>query len=105
MNLIENLHSKKCYSEETLFIAVGLVDRYLINILILEIDAPCLVDLAVTCLMVAAKLNQHLRPKFDVTNDLLKSLYDISVDKQEFIRLEKDLLVKLNFDLQFASPI
>ena len=105
MTLIEDLHYKKSYSEETLFIAVGLADRYLINILVQEIDAPCLVDLAVTCLLVAAKLNQHLRPKFDLMNDLLESFYDISVEKQDFIRLEKDLLIKLNFDLQFSTPI
>ena len=105
VTLIEDLHYKKGYSEETLFIAVGLADRYLINILVQEIDAPCLVDLAVTCLLVAAKLNQHLRPKFDLMNDLLESFYDISVEKQDFIRLEKDLLMKLNFDLQFSTPI
>ena len=38
-------------------------------------------------------------------NDLLKSTFDISVDKKDFVNLEKDLLFKLNFDLQWISPI
>ena len=30
--LIEDLHSKKNYKEETLFIAVSIADRYLVNL-------------------------------------------------------------------------
>ena len=37
--------------------------------------------------------------------DLLKSNYDIIVEKEDFLKLEKDLLVQLNFDLQYISPL
>ena len=37
--------------------------------------------------------------------DLLKSNYDIIVEKEDFLKLEKDLLVQLNFDLQYISPM
>ena len=37
--------------------------------------------------------------------DLLKSHYDIIVEKEAFLKLEKDLLVQLNFDLQYISPL
>ena len=36
---------------------------------------------------------------------LLKSHYDINVEKEDFLKLEKDLLVQLNFDLQYISPL
>ena len=55
--LLEELHSKKNYRKETLFLAVSLADRFLINLTVHQIKAPCLVDLAVTCLLIAAKLN------------------------------------------------
>ena len=64
-----------------MYLAVSLADRFLINLSVCGLDAPCLVDLAVTCLLVAAKMNQPLRPKFNLMNDLLKSTFDISVDK------------------------
>ena len=73
VTMIENLHSRKGYQEETLFIAVSLADRYLNNLTIGNIRCPCLVDLAFTCLIVAAKLNQFLRPKFSLMNELLIS--------------------------------
>ena len=79
--LLQTLHAKKKYRQETMYLAVSLADRFLINLSVYGLKAPCLVDLAVTCLLVAAKLNQPLRPKFNLMNDLLKSTFDISVDK------------------------
>ena len=79
--LLQELHSKKKYRQETMYLAVSLADRFLINLSVCGLDAPCLVDLALTCLLVAAKMNQPLRPKFNLMNDLLKSTFDISVDK------------------------
>ena len=97
--LLGELHSKKGYRSETLFLAVSLADRFLINLAVHQVQVPCLVDLAVTCLLLAAKLNQPLRPKFELMNDLLKKHYDISIAKGNFLRLEKDLLIQLNFEL------
>ena len=103
--LIEELHRKKKYRIESLFLAVSLADRYLIHLAISWREAPCLVNLAVTCLLIAAKLTQPLRPKLDLMNALLYSGYRVHVKKQDFISLEKDILKALQFDLQFISPI
>ena len=103
--LIEELHRKKKYRIETLFLAVSIADRYLINLTVSGREAPCLVNLGVTCLLIAAKLTQPLRPKFDLMNNLLKAGYNVSVKKHEFVTLEKDILKSLQFDLQFVSPI
>ena len=38
-------------------------------------------------------------------NDLLLTNYGIKVDREDYISLEKDLLIQLSFDLQFVSPL
>lgn len=54
--LIEDLCSVKEYKIETLYLAVSLADRYLVNIAVLGKVAPCLITLAVSCILMAAKL-------------------------------------------------
>ena len=103
--LIEELHRMRKYRVESLFLAVSLADRYLIHLAINGRAAPCLVVLALTCLLMAAKLTQPLRPKFDLMEGLLYSKYHVHVKNQEYISLEKDILNSLQFDLQFVSPI
>ena len=55
--LLEELVRKRNYRIETLFLAVSLADRYLVTLTVAKRPAPCLVNLAVTCLLIAAKLN------------------------------------------------
>ena len=54
--LIEELHAIKQYKIETLYLAVSLADRYLVYIALSEKEPPCLVTLAVTCILLAAKI-------------------------------------------------
>ena len=103
--LLEELVRKRRYRRETLFLAVSLADRYLVTLTVSERPAPCLVNLAVTCLLLAAKLNQPLRPKFDLMNRLLQQDYDVTVKTEDFLALEMDILKVLKFDLQFVSPL
>jgi hypothetical protein len=64
--LISELHKKKMYRKETLFIALGLLDRYLSRLVKTEAEKRSLdlVLLAAVCLLMAAKLNQPLSPSF-----------------------------------------
>lgn len=103
--LIEELVRKRRYRRETLFLAVSLADRYLATLAVVGKQAPCLVTLAVTCLLIAAKLNQPLRPKFELMNRLLAQDYSVRVETSNFLALEMDILKVLNFDLQFLSPL
>ena len=103
--LLEELVRKRQYRRETLFLAVSLADRYLVTLTVARRPAPCLVNLAVTCLLIAAKLNQPLRPKFDLMNRLLQQDYDVSVQTEDFLALERAVLNALQFDLQFVSPL
>ena len=55
--LIEELHALKKYKLETLYLAVSLADRYLVYIAVCEEKEPTsLITLAVTCILMAAKL-------------------------------------------------
>ena len=85
--------------------AVSLADRFIINLIVQGNKLPCPAVLALTCLLVSAKISEHLRPKFELMNDLLISSYGIKVDREDFLSLEKDLLIQLSFDLQFVSPL
>ena len=54
--LIEDLCALKQYKIETLYLAVSIADRYLVNIAVQCKEAPCLITLAVVSLLMAAKL-------------------------------------------------
>ena len=58
--LLEELHNIKNYKVETLYLAVSLADRYLVKLALKKTRAPCLVTLAITCLLMAAKLEEPL---------------------------------------------
>ena len=58
--LMEELYEIKGYKIETLFLAVNLADRYLVYVAFSDVEAPCLVTLAVTCILMAAKLEQSI---------------------------------------------
>ena len=81
VRLIEELGFMKDYKLETILIAVSLADRYLVNIAIKGEPAPCLIPLAVVCVLMAAKLEQPISPSF---NRLIHLLYE-----QHQIKLEK----------------
>ena len=62
-------------------------------------------SLAVTCLIIAAKLTQPLKPKFELINNVLKSDYEVSMKKSVFNELECNILISLQFEINFVSPI
>lgn len=56
VTLLEALIAEKEYKEETLYLAVSLCDRYLVNLSISKQSPPCLIMLAITGTLMAAKL-------------------------------------------------
>lgn len=62
--LVEELVRLKCYNEETLYLAVSIADRYLVNLAVAKEKAPCLVTLSVTCLLIAAKIEEPISPSY-----------------------------------------
>jgi hypothetical protein len=106
--LISELHKKKMYRKETLFIALGLLDRYLSRLVKTEAEKRSLdlVLLAAVCLLMAAKLNQPLSPSFYQMIRLLDEEYQEDPNcKQKMIDLEFSIVQYLQFDLQIQTPL
>ena len=60
------MHQVKNYKIETLYLAISIADRYLVNLVIRFEDKPVdLSSLAVASLFVAAKIEQPFRPSLD----------------------------------------
>lgn len=101
--LISQLHKQKNYRKETLFIASGLLDRYL-SLLIrdgLTVKELDLVHLASVCLLLAAKLHQPLTPSFNQMILLLDEEFrDDPLCKTKLIDLEFRMVKQLQFDVQ-----
>ena len=105
VRLIENIHSQKKYRIETLYLAVNIADRYLIKTFGMSKPVPNLVLLALTSIMIAAKAGQPLKPSYALTASMLPESLQSMVSKAKFIELESEVLVQLEFDLSYISPI
>lgn len=62
--LIDKIAKLKDYKEDTFYLAVSLSDRYLVHIAVLGRSMPSLTVLAVTSILMAAKLEQPISPSF-----------------------------------------
>ena len=69
--MMEKLNDMQNYKLETLFLAVSIADRYLLRLARRQQEAPCLVLLGVTTMLLAAKLEQAEIPCFDVMHHFL----------------------------------
>jgi hypothetical protein len=56
-------------------------------------------------MLTAAKLEQPISPSFSKMVGLLSEDEQKSITVKQMITLEADILVKLSFDFNFASPI
>lgn len=103
--LIEDLHRSKSYKDETLFLAVSVADRYLVNLTVQQRPPPCLTSLAVISLLLGAKLEQPMHPSFNIMIRLLYDTHRMHVDKQTLLAMENDILRTLEFSMHFVSPV
>jgi hypothetical protein len=108
--LICELHKKRKYLPETLFYALGLLDRYLSRAI--RTDSQKSLDLVIlggVCLFLAAKLQQPLSPSISQLCLLLESNFEVnSLSKlscrQQVLDLEFHVVNFLEFDLQVQTP-
>ena len=105
ITLLEALNYEKGYKAETFYLAVSICDRYLVNLLINDERAPCLIMLSVVATLMAAKLEQPMQPNFNRMARLVKNKWDVTMTRQELIDLEKDVIDRLDFELQYTGPL
>jgi hypothetical protein len=102
---IINLHEANDYCIETLFMAVNIMDRYLVSVGHWNFPRLEICLLATTALIMAAKMEEKFTPSIEFTLHLLTEEEEENIDKQAFFDLEAKVLVKLGFDLHFPGPV
>ncbi len=89
ITLLEELNRLKAYKQETFYLACSLADRYLVNLAVQKVKAPCLIRLAIVCTLMSAKLEQPISPSFNRMLRLVEDEWGIKIQKQELIDLEE----------------
>ena len=69
--LIENICNLKGWRMDTLFMAVSITDNYIAKIIEEGHETPCLITIAVTSTLIAAKLEQTVTPHFAYMTKLI----------------------------------
>ena len=95
---IIDVHFKFGFTDETLFMTISIIDRYLS---VEQIARSKFQLLGITALMIACKHEEIDLPKID---DFIY-ITDNAYVKNEVIKMENDVLSKLNFSFLYPSPI
>ena len=95
---IIDVHFKFGFTDETLFMTISIIDRYLS---VTQITRTNFQLLGITALMIACKHEEIDLPKID---DFIY-ITDNAYVKSEVIKMENDVLSKLNFAFLYPSPI
>ena len=93
-----DVHFKFGFTDETLFMTISIIDRYLS---VCQITRSNFQLLGITALMLACKHEEIDLPKI---NDFIY-ITDNAYVKSEVIKMEFDVLSKLNFGFLYPSPI
>lgn len=102
---IFSLHAEKGYKIETLFTAVYTFDGYITAIGYKNFQREALCLLAVTSLLLAAKLEEAMGPNFYRMIKLLTQQEQKRVSKNNICLMEMEILTVLGFDMNFPNPI
>ena len=107
IQMVQSLHQVKNYKEETLYLAISIADRYLVNLVIRGEDKPVdFPSLAVSCLFLAAKIEQPFRTSLKrlvVAANQISGLTNISQKKIK--NYETKVVLELEFSMHFISPL
>ena len=93
-----DVHNKFQFQDETLFMTVLIIDRFCT---IRQISRVKLQLLGIAAMMIACKHEEIDLPKME---DFLY-ITDNAYTKKELVKLENDILIALNFELLYPSPI
>ena len=103
--LMQEIHRIKQYTLETLFLACSIIDRFMKKLVEMNSEAPHLVLLGTVGLMIAAKMNEHVMPSFELTIDILPPSLQKKVSEKKMRELEIKILQVLDFDLTYDGPL
>ena len=104
LNLMEKLGEIKEYTIDTFFLAVSLLDRYLASTTP-DKRVKCLGSLAVTCLLIAVKLEEPVSPSYNNMCKLLAKLKVVKIEKYTLFDYESQVLMTLDFSIRNVGSI
>ena len=104
LNLMEKLGEIKEYTIDTFFLAVSLLDRYLASTTP-DKRVKCLGSLAVTCLLIAVKLEEPVSPSYNNMCKLLAKLKVVQIEKSALFDYESQVLLTLDFSIRNVGSI
>ena len=93
-----DVHFKFGFTDETLFLTVSIIDRYLS---VSQISRPKFQLLGITALLISCK---HEEIDFPKINDFIY-ITDNAYVKNDVLKMEYDILNKLDFSFLYPSPI
>ena len=93
------------YGIETFYLAVNVADHFLSNMARMSRPAPCLLTLAVTSLLIAAKIEEPHSPRFENMTQLLKDKHGVTLSTETLLAFEHTIITTLDFRLRYASPV
>lgn len=103
--LIEDLSYQKKWKLETMYSAVSIADQYLSSLIPRNEVSPCLVQLGLTCLLIASKLEEPKQPRIDCYILYITRKYKVTLLKRDVLAQEMRILKALEFNIRFTSPI
>jgi len=103
--LIEDLVHQKNWKLETMFSAVSIADQYLSSLIPRNEVSPCLVQLGLTCLLLASKLEEPRQPRIDCYILYIAKKYDVNLLKRDVLAQEMRILKALDFNIRFTTPL
>ena len=103
---IMDLHAKKDYRDETLFLAANILDKYMISIGVENFKKEKMIHLATVCTLIGAKIEEPIAPCFKrMMLELTEIEQQYVTDKKDLIKLEGKVLAALGFNINFPGPI
>lgn len=103
---IHTLHGKKKgYKQQTMHLAGNIADRYLSILVQNNENAPDLVMLATTSLLMAAKIEEPIVPCFKIMISLLPEPQRYLITRRQLIDLEEKIVRAFDFDFNYAGPL
>ena len=103
--LIEDLQKSRGNKLDTFYLAVSIADHYLISMASQEKEVPCLLTLAVTSLLIGAKIEEQHMPRVLNMTDLLLDKHGVVISEEAILEFEYTVMSTLDFRLRYASPI
>ena len=103
--LIEYYCYCKHYRWETLFLAINLADRYIIELAKIDSKLPKLAALACTCIFIAAKAEEHKIPNLHILVDIFKFRIGVTLQAKSILDLEERILNVLEFSVYCITPL